>query len=151
MDASLLNLCIGAAVYGAYRASGSLNSKLRIGLFILAGAVTAVLSWILGWTQMGAGIVFPVWMAGIGGGLTGGLLYWAETRKLFTSSRMKYSATILVSIVHSTLIFGLLKLSLFMFHRPFILTGQFQYVLPPLILYSFVSILGFSLLRRIFK
>ncbi|NQT24256.1 hypothetical protein HQ585_02765 [candidate division KSB1 bacterium] len=151
MDASLFNIGIGLAVYAAHRFTGSLNPGLRLILFILTGMIAATLSQIIGWSHMDPAMIFPVWIALLAGGLTGALLYWAQAKQLFTQSNMKYSATILLAIVHSLLAFGLFNLLSFVLNVQLILTDQSIYVMLPLILYSFVSILGFSLPLRIFN
>lgn len=151
MDASLLNIGIGAIIYIAHRSTTSLQSQWRLLLFVLAGMGTAVFFQAIGFCDFGPALFFPIWIACIAGGLTGALLYGAQSIRLFTHSSMKYSATILVAIVHTFILLGLMAVAEFLLDENLILADQTILALLPLILYSFVSILGFSLPLRLFN
>ena len=103
---------------------------------------------VLGATRL-PGFFFPGWMIVVFGLLAGGMIFWAHERRFFTESGLRYSATILLGIVHSCLLLGLnwLVAPEFIRTQPSFLMSEGL----TLLLLSFLFFFGFAFPERFFK
>lgn len=91
----------------------------------------------------------PLWIVLLSGVMAGLMLTVAHRARFFTESGMRYSATILLSVVHAALMSALILLMQKVTETEWLYNPALAAYALPLLLISFMQFFGFALLERL--
>jgi hypothetical protein len=148
MEAALLFFPAGLIVNLVIRLIKKWPTGLRLTAVFFSSVLSCGICWTFGATRL-PGFFFPDWMIVVFGLFAGGMIFWAHEKRFFTESGLRYSATILLAVIHSGLLFGInwLVSSAFIRSQPSFLISEGL----TLLLLGFLFFFGFAFPERFFK
>lgn len=148
MEAQLLFILVGIAAYITGRLTQNRPGRFQFIVMVLCTTTVSAVLFPFGVTAVPDIFILPLWLSLFSGCLAGLMLALAYRIHFFTQSGFRYSATILLSMIHAVVIISIILGVNRVFTPDWLLNQSWTAVGLPVLLISFLQFFGFALLER---